>query len=141
MCCGWKPQGYLTFLSKVRKQKPSSHPPHRDCTVSTGKHIVSDTVDLPSDEVRSIEELVSTSLVMPLIKRGKVPLDTKSKTGHPMSREQHYGINTLEIERGSRPVKTGESSVIRLVGTAYKGQTNTLTLLLGKDNAQFMAMR
>ncbi len=38
-----------------------------------------------------------------------------------MSREHHHGVDTLEIERGTRPVKTGKSSVIGLVGTAPKG--------------------
>ncbi|BGI52616.1 MAG: phage tail sheath subtilisin-like domain-containing protein [Candidatus Hamiltonella defensa (Ceratovacuna japonica)] len=55
-----------------------------------------------------------------------------------MSRENHHGVDTLEIERGTRPVKTGESSVIGLVGTAPTGTVNTLTLCTSeKDAAQF----
>ncbi|PAV08340.1 hypothetical protein CBG25_04330 [Arsenophonus sp. ENCA] len=55
-----------------------------------------------------------------------------------MSRENHHGVDTLEIERGTRPVKTGESSVIGLVGTAPKGPVNTLSLSLSeKDASQF----
>ncbi|OZI13711.1 phage tail protein, partial [Sodalis-like symbiont of Philaenus spumarius] len=52
-----------------------------------------------------------------------------------MSREHHHGVDTLEIERGTRPVKTGKSSVIGLVGTAPKGPVNTLTLCLSEEDA------
>ncbi|PAV02758.1 phage tail protein [Arsenophonus sp. ENCA] len=55
-----------------------------------------------------------------------------------MSKENHHGVDTLEIERGTRPVKTVESSVIGLVGIAPTGPVNTLTLCTSeKDAAQF----
>nr|MBA2816680.1 major tail sheath protein [Candidatus Pantoea persica] len=58
-----------------------------------------------------------------------------------MSREKHHGVDTLEIERGPRPVKTEKSSVIGLVGTAPKGPVNTLTGCLSEKTRLSLAMR
>jgi phage tail sheath protein FI len=49
-----------------------------------------------------------------------------------------HGIETLEIERGPRPVRVVKSAVILLVGTAPSGPVNTPTLCQGeRDGAQF----
>lgn len=42
-----------------------------------------------------------------------------------------HGVEILEIDDGSRPIKTAKSSVIGLIGTAPKGPVNTPTLILG----------
>ena len=49
-----------------------------------------------------------------------------------------HGVETIEIERGPRPVKTVKSAVIGLIGTAPIGEVNTATLTLSeKDAAAF----
>ncbi|KFK91935.1 tail protein [Serratia sp. Ag2] len=49
-----------------------------------------------------------------------------------------HGAETIEVERGARPVKTVKSAVIGLIGTAPIGPVNTVTLCLSeKDAAQF----
>lgn len=49
-----------------------------------------------------------------------------------------HGVETIEIERGPRPVRTVKSAVIGLIGTAAAGPVNTPTLVLSeKDAAQF----
>ncbi|TBN35516.1 phage tail sheath subtilisin-like domain-containing protein [Pseudomonas sp. BGI-2] len=49
-----------------------------------------------------------------------------------------HGIETIEVERGARPIKVVKSAVIALVGTAPIGPVNTLTLSLNEiDGAQF----
>ncbi|HFO6836747.1 TPA: phage tail sheath subtilisin-like domain-containing protein [Escherichia coli] len=49
-----------------------------------------------------------------------------------------HGVETIEIERGPRPVRTVKSAVIGLVGTAPAGPINTSVLCLSeKDAAQF----
>jgi phage tail sheath protein FI len=49
-----------------------------------------------------------------------------------------HGVETIEIERGPRPVRTVKSAVIALIGTAPSGPVNTPTLWLSeKDSAQF----
>ncbi|AWK43098.1 MULTISPECIES: phage tail sheath subtilisin-like domain-containing protein [Photorhabdus] len=49
-----------------------------------------------------------------------------------------HGVETIEIEKGSRPVKTVKSAVIGLIGTAPIGPVNAVTLCLSeKDAAQF----
>ena len=42
-----------------------------------------------------------------------------------------HGVEVIEINDGSRPIKTVKSSVIGLVGTAPQGPVNTPTLILG----------
>lgn len=42
-----------------------------------------------------------------------------------------HGVEVIEIDDGSRPIKTVKSSVIGLVGTAPKGPINTPILILG----------
>ena len=47
-----------------------------------------------------------------------------------------HGVETIEIERGPRPVKTVKSAVIALIGTAPAGPVNAPTLWLSeKDSA------
>lgn len=49
-----------------------------------------------------------------------------------------HGVETIEIERGPRPVKTVKSAVIGLIGTAPMGPVNMATLSLSeKDAAAF----
>ncbi|MDK9603493.1 phage tail sheath subtilisin-like domain-containing protein [Lelliottia wanjuensis] len=49
-----------------------------------------------------------------------------------------HGVETIEIERGPRPVRTVKSAVIGLIGTAPVGPVNTSVLCLSeKDAAQF----
>ncbi|NEM33025.1 phage tail sheath family protein [Escherichia coli] len=49
-----------------------------------------------------------------------------------------HGVETIEIERGPRPVRTVKSAVIGLVGTAPVGPVNESVLCLSeKDAAQF----
>lgn len=49
-----------------------------------------------------------------------------------------HGVETKEIERGPRPVKTVKSAVVALIGTAPAGAVNTPTLSLSEiDGAQF----
>ncbi|MCT8342370.1 phage tail sheath subtilisin-like domain-containing protein [Photorhabdus kleinii] len=51
-----------------------------------------------------------------------------------------HGVETIEVEQGSRPVKTVKSAVIGLIGTAPIGPVNAVTLCLSeKDTAQFGA--
>lgn len=49
-----------------------------------------------------------------------------------------HGVETIEVERGARPVKTVKSAVIGLIGTAPMGPVNVATLSLSeKDAAAF----
>ncbi|UTH73978.1 phage tail sheath subtilisin-like domain-containing protein [Chromobacterium sp. IIBBL 290-4] len=49
-----------------------------------------------------------------------------------------HGVETIEVERGPRPVRTVKSAVIGLIGTAPAGAVNTATLTLSeKDAAAF----
>ncbi len=49
-----------------------------------------------------------------------------------------HGVETIEVERGARPVRTVKSAVIGLIGTAPIGAVNVATLSLSeKDAAQF----
>jgi len=49
-----------------------------------------------------------------------------------------HGVETIEVERGPRPVKTVKSAVIGLIGTAPMGPVNVATLSLSeKDAAAF----
>ena len=49
-----------------------------------------------------------------------------------------HGVETIEIERGPRPVRTVKSAVIGLIGTAPTGTVNETTLSLSeKDAAAF----
>lgn len=49
-----------------------------------------------------------------------------------------HGVETIEVERGPRPVRTVKSAVIGLIGTAPIGTVNVTTLSLSeKDAAQF----
>ena len=49
-----------------------------------------------------------------------------------------HGVETIEVEKGPRPVKTVKSAVIGLIGTAPMGPVNTATLCLSeKDAAAF----
>ena len=49
-----------------------------------------------------------------------------------------HGVETVEVERGPRPVKTVKSAVIGLIGTAPMGPLNAATLSLSeKDAAAF----
>lgn len=55
-----------------------------------------------------------------------------------MSANYLHGVETVRVERGSRPVKTVKSAVIAIIGTALSGPVNRLTLCLNeKDDAQF----
>jgi phage tail sheath protein FI len=46
-----------------------------------------------------------------------------------------HGVETIEVERGQRPVKTVKSAVIALIGTAPIGPTNEPTLWLSEKNS------
>ena len=49
-----------------------------------------------------------------------------------------HGVETVEVERGPRPVRTVKSAVIGLIGTAPIGAVNVSTLTLSeKDAAAF----
>ncbi|OLZ65289.1 phage tail sheath subtilisin-like domain-containing protein, partial [Chromobacterium violaceum] len=49
-----------------------------------------------------------------------------------------HGVETIEVERGPRPVRTVKSAVIGLIGTAPAGAVNVATLTLSeKDAAAF----
>lgn len=49
-----------------------------------------------------------------------------------------HGVETIEVERGPRPVRTVKSAVIGLIGTAPAGAVNLATLTLSeKDAAAF----
>ncbi|WP_434632040.1 phage tail sheath subtilisin-like domain-containing protein [Chromobacterium sp. CV08] len=49
-----------------------------------------------------------------------------------------HGVETIEVERGPRPVRTVKSAVIGLIGTAPAGAVNATTLTLSeKDAAAF----
>lgn len=49
-----------------------------------------------------------------------------------------HGVETIEVERGPRPVRTVKSAVIGLIGTAPAGPVNATTLTLSeKDAAAF----
>ena len=49
-----------------------------------------------------------------------------------------HGVETIEVERGPRPVRTVKSAVIGLIGTAPIGAVNAATLTLSeKDAATF----
>ncbi|MBP4049301.1 phage tail sheath subtilisin-like domain-containing protein [Chromobacterium violaceum] len=49
-----------------------------------------------------------------------------------------HGVETIEVERGPRPVRTVKSAVIGLIGTAPVGPVNATTLTLSeKDAAAF----
>lgn len=49
-----------------------------------------------------------------------------------------HGVETIEVERGKRPVRTVKSAVIALIGTAPAGPVNVATLSLSeKDAAAF----
>ncbi|MDF0606630.1 phage tail sheath subtilisin-like domain-containing protein [Neisseriaceae bacterium TC5R-5] len=55
-----------------------------------------------------------------------------------MSANYLHGVETLEVERGPRPVRTVKSAVIGVIGTAPCGPVNTATLCLSeKDAAAF----
>ncbi|MDU7589563.1 MAG: phage tail sheath family protein, partial [Acidovorax sp.] len=41
-----------------------------------------------------------------------------------------HGVETVEVERGPRPVRTVKSAVIGLIGTAPIGAVNVSTLTL-----------
>lgn len=42
-----------------------------------------------------------------------------------------HGVEIIELDNGTRPIKTVKSSVIGLVGTAPKGPVNVPTLIMG----------
>ena len=49
-----------------------------------------------------------------------------------------HGVETVEVEKGPRPVRVVKSAVIGLIGTALAGAVNTPTLVLSdKQGAQF----
>ena len=49
-----------------------------------------------------------------------------------------HGVETIEVEKGKRPVRTVKSAVIGLIGTAPIGAVNLATLTLSeKDAAAF----
>lgn len=52
-----------------------------------------------------------------------------------MSNVYLHGVNTIEVERGSRSVKTVKSAVIGLIGTAPCGAINQATLCLSEQDA------
>lgn len=55
-----------------------------------------------------------------------------------MSANYLHGVETIEVENGTRPVKTVKSAVIGLIGTAPTGGVNILTQCLSeKDAAAF----
>ncbi|PTU70306.1 phage tail sheath subtilisin-like domain-containing protein [Chromobacterium haemolyticum] len=46
-----------------------------------------------------------------------------------------HGVETIEVERGPRPVRTVKSAVIGLIGTAPIGAVNAVTLTLSEKDA------
>lgn len=49
-----------------------------------------------------------------------------------------HGVETIEIDRGARPIRAVKSAVVGLIGTAAMGPINTPTIVLSeKDAAQF----
>ncbi|MFB9160002.1 phage tail sheath subtilisin-like domain-containing protein [Chromobacterium violaceum] len=46
-----------------------------------------------------------------------------------------HGVETIEVERGPRPVRTVKSAVIGLIGTAPAGAVNVAALTLSEKNA------
>ena len=49
-----------------------------------------------------------------------------------------HGVETIEIDKGPRPIRTVKTAVVGLVGTAPTGPINTPTIVLNtKDAAQF----
>lgn len=49
-----------------------------------------------------------------------------------------HGVETIEIDKGPRPIRTVKSAVVGLIGTAPSGPVNTPTIVLSeKDAAQF----
>ncbi len=50
-----------------------------------------------------------------------------------MADQYLHGVEVLEIDDGSRPIKTVKSSVIGLVGTAPQGPINTPILINGSQ--------
>ncbi len=49
-----------------------------------------------------------------------------------------HGVETIEIDKGPRPIRTVKTAVVGLVGTAPTGPINTPTIVLSdKDAAQF----
>lgn len=49
-----------------------------------------------------------------------------------------HGVETIEIDKGARPIRTVKSAVVGLIGTAPMGPVNTPTIVLSeKDAAQF----
>jgi hypothetical protein len=77
---GLEAQGYLTFLGQ---EAETTVDPIVTAPLAQAITLSGDTVALPADEAKPVEEPVSTSLVMPPRKRGKVPSDTKSNEVTP----------------------------------------------------------
>ena len=50
-----------------------------------------------------------------------------------------HGVETIEVERGPRPVRTVKSAVIGLIGTAPIGAVNTVTLTLSEKTPPCLA--
>ncbi|TXF11929.1 phage tail sheath subtilisin-like domain-containing protein [Pelomicrobium methylotrophicum] len=49
-----------------------------------------------------------------------------------------HGVETIEIDKGPRPIRTVKTAVVGLIGTAPTGPVNTPTIVLSeKDAAQF----
>jgi phage tail sheath protein FI len=49
-----------------------------------------------------------------------------------------HGVETIEVEKGARPIRTVKSAVIGLIGTAPTGAVNTPTIVLSdRQAAQF----
>ncbi|MCX8016616.1 MAG: hypothetical protein N2690_01745, partial [Rhodocyclaceae bacterium] len=49
-----------------------------------------------------------------------------------------HGVETIEIDKGPRPIRTVKTAVVGLVGTAPTGPINTPTIVLSaQDAAQF----
>lgn len=49
-----------------------------------------------------------------------------------------HGVETIEIDKGPRPIRTVKTAVVGLIGTAPSGPVNTPTIVLSaKDAAQF----
>ncbi len=77
---GLEAQGYLTFLGQEAETPVD---PIVTAPLAPAITLSSDTVALPADEVQPVEAPISTALVMPARKRGKVPSDTKSNEVTP----------------------------------------------------------
>ena len=50
-----------------------------------------------------------------------------------------HGVETVEVERGPRPVRTVKSAVIGLIGTAPIGAVNETILCLSEKDARFLS--